>query len=316
MKQTNSAYEKVLQNIKLAAQMPPEDAIPLLVKCAKQGFPLVASKAVQALVEQNHPSVVQTLIDLYTWAEEDPSTRDKACDIRIAIVEALGDNRSQYGVETLRKAIRTVHIARLGPGPEDVAIPLRAAAAIALAKADSNALYELSLLLFDMQPHPKAPTAPVNVPFVKAPTRKAAAMGIGILGDLGGLPLLAVKLKHTEGEVPDVLAECLESLIAMQPEYVMEVTLPYLRGTDEYLSAITALALAENYGIKVMSLLLETLEQVQGEAKEAIVTAISIIRSSETREVLQGLSDDPSPYVRKAAKQGLENFGGNLDEKN
>jgi len=304
----NSAFEKVLENIKLATEMPPEDSIPMLVKCAKQGYSLAADKAIKLLADQNHTSVVPALIELYTWVEEDPSTRDKACDIRIAIVEALGDSRSQHGVETIRKAIRTVQIVRLGPGPEDAAIPLRAAAAIALAKADSDAIYELSLLLFDHEPHPKAPTAPVNVPFVKAPTRRAAAMAIGILGDLGGLPLLVIKLKHTEGEVPEVLAECLESLIAMRPEYVMEVVLPYLRGADEYLSAITALALAENYGTKVMALLLETLEQIQGEAKEAIVTAISIIRSGETKEILQSLLDDPSPYVRKAAKHGLENF--------
>jgi len=301
------SYERVVQNIKAAQLLPPDEAVPLLAKCARQGFPLASTKAIEALAGQNLPTVVQTLLDLYTWAEEAPDN-DRVCDIRIALAEALGNSYSQYAVETLRRAVRTIRVARIGPGLEDTGINLRATAAIALAKTDPNALYELSLLLFDYEPHKDTPTAPVNVPYVKAPARRAAAMAIGILGDLGGAPLLAVKLRHSQGEVADVLAECLESLIAMKVEYVMEVVEPYLRGADDYLSAITALALAENYGREVLTLLLEILELRTGEAKEHIDTAISVIRSSETKDILQKLLDDPSPYVRKAAKNGLENF--------
>jgi len=305
MKQS-SGYEKTLETIKSAKTMPPMQAIETLVNCAKKGYPLAAVKAVQALSIQNHPSVIPSLIDLYEWADDDPHKHDKSCDIRIAIAEILGDMASSQAIDALRKAVRTIQIVRLGPTPEDIAIGLRATAAIALAKVDSDSLYELSLLLFDEEPN--IPTSAANRPFAKAPVRKAAAQAIGILGNLGGMPLLAVKLKYPKEEAPEVLAECLESLIAMRPPYLLEITKPYLFGADEYLSAITALSLAENLGMDVLELLLQTLDKLHGEAKEAIVVAISVIRSSEIRWILFDLLNDPSPYVRRGAAKGIKSY--------
>jgi len=307
MKQSKSGgYEKTLEIIKSTHTMPPQEAIETLINCAKKGYPLASVKAVQMISTQNHMSVVPSLIDLYGYLEEDPHKYDKGCDIRIAIAEALGDTGSLLAIDTLKRAVRTIQIVKLGPTPEDIAISLRATAALALAKTDSNALYELSLLLFDEEPD--IPTAAVNIPFVKAPVRRAAAQAIGILGDLGGMPLLAVKLKFPNSEVPEVLAECLESLIAMRPPYVLEVVGPYLSGKDEYLSAITALSLAENLGVEVLDLLLETLENLHGEAKEAIVVAISVIRGSGIRQILLELLNDPSPFVRRGAVKGIKSY--------
>jgi len=307
MKQSKSSgFEKTLEIIKSCHAMPQQEAIGTLITCAKKGYPLAAVKAVQTLATQNHPSVIPSLIDLYDWADADPYKRDKGCDIRMVIAETLGDMGSSQAIDTLRKAVRTIQIVRLGPAPEDIAISLRATAAIALAKVDSNALYELSLLLFDEEPN--VPTAPLNRPFAKAPVRKAAAQAIGILGDLGGMPLLAVKLKFSNEEVPEVLAECLESLIAMRPPYLLEIVKPYLLGEDEYLSAITALSLAENLGIDVLPLLLQTLDKLHGEAKEAMVVAISVIRSSEIRQILFDFLSNPSPFVRRGAVKGIKSY--------
>jgi len=299
-------YEKVLLDIKSTLSMPPEQALETLILCAKKGHSMASARAVQAIANVNHPEVVPSLIALYDWLEADPVKRDRSCDIRIAIVEVLGEIGSLHTIDTLRKAVRTVQIVKLGPTPEDIAIALRGTAALSLAKVDSNALYELALLLFDEDP--AVSTSEINRPFVKAPVRKAAAQAIGILGDQGGIPILAVKLKFPNGEVPDVLAECMESLIAMRPPYVMEVAKPYLGGDDEYLSAITALALAENLGVDVLEPLLETLDYVQGETKEAIVIAISVIRGSNIRRILFDFLDSQNPFVRRGAVKGIKSY--------
>lgn len=295
-------YEKTLQTIKNAQDMPTEQAIETFVACAKRGFTLASVKAVQELAKLHHPSLAPQLAELYAWLEEDPRKRDKTCNIRTVIAEALGEIGTLTGIDTLKKAVRTVQIA----GPEDVAIGLRAAAALALAQVDSDALYELAILLFDEEP--AVPTSPISRPFVKAPTRRAAAQAMGILGDAGGAAILAVKLKFPGEEVPEVLADCLEALILMRPQYLLEITKPYLTGDDEYLSAITALALAQNLGQQVLPLLCETLEILHGEAKEAIVIAISVIRSSSIRQILLDFLDAPSPFVRRGAAKGIKTY--------
>ena len=301
-----STYEKTLEIIKSTSAMPADTALATLVECIKNGHALAAARAVQAIARLSHPTVVPGLIDIYNWLEADSRKRDQSCNTRIAIAEALGNCGLPLAIDTLRKAVRTIQIGRLGPTPEDLAIGLRATAAIALAKVDSDALYELSLLLFDEKPD--TPTSPINVPFVKAPVRKAAAQAIGILGDTGGMAILAVKLKFPGNEVADVIVECLESLISVRPPYLMEIVKPYLMGDDGYISALTALSLAENLGIEVLGLLCETLESVSGDAKEAIVIAISVIRASGIRQILFEFLSHPNAFVRRGAVKGIKTY--------
>lgn len=301
-------YEKAIEAISNVSSMPPEQALETLMNCAKKSNALAAARAVKAMANLPSPIVVPALISLYNWVEEDPHKRDRGCDTRLAIVEAFGEIGSRQTIEILRKAVRTIQIVRLGPTPEDIAIGLRAAAAVALAKVDPDALYELALLLFDFEPHKDTPVSPISRPFVKAPVRRAAANAIGVLGNVDGIPLLAVKLKFPGEEVPDVLAECLESLIAMRPAYFMEIAQPHLIGNDEYLTAITALALAETLGADALEPLLEALEYVQGEAKEAVVVAISVIRGGSIRRILFDFLDNKNPFVRRGAVKGIKSY--------
>jgi len=301
-----SGYEKTLEIIKGTRELSPADAIPILVECAKKCFPLASEKAVQVLGRLNHPEIITALIDLYNWIEQDAHKRDRSCSVRIAIAEAMGDIASPFAIDTLRRAIRTVQITRLGPGPEDVAIGLRATAAIALAKVDDSCLFELSILLFDEEP--AIPTSPRDRMFVKAPVRKAAAQALNILGDPGGMNILAIKLKFPQGETEEVLAECLESLIPMRPPYLMEVVKPYLNHENTYLASITALALAENLGAEVLPLLHETLASVGNDAKETLVIAIAATRAENTRSVLLELLESNNNYVRLGAVKGIKAY--------
>ena len=303
-KPKTSGYEKTIEAINSTHDMPPQEAIDVLIACVKKGFSLASEKAVRTISKINHPTVIPSLIELYDWLEEDSRKRDNGCTVRMTIVEALGDTSATMTIDTIRKAIRTVHVTKIGVSLEDTAVGLRATAALALAKIDPDSLYELSLLLFD-----KKPDVPTSEPaYAKSSVRSAAARAIGFLRDTGGMPLLAVKLKFPDDEVPDVLAECLESLIFMRPPYLMEIVKPYLEGDDDYLSAIAALSLAENLGSEVLDLLLETFAHVSKEAKEAIVVAISATRCDKARQLLLDFLDHPDSFVRRGAVKGIKAY--------
>ena len=160
-----SAYEKTVDIIDHSKDMPAEEAIDALIRCIKTGYNLAVEKAIHALADIDHPSVVPALIRLYDWFQADSRKRDRSCDARTAIVEALGCIGSTQSISLLKKAARTVERAKLGPRIEDAAISLRAAAAIALAKVDPDCLYELAVLLFDEKPD--VPVSTANRPYKK-----------------------------------------------------------------------------------------------------------------------------------------------------
>jgi HEAT repeat protein len=302
-----SSHEKILSIIESSYDMPAQEAIDVLSKCIKTEYNLASEKAIQVLAKINHPSITSALITLYDWFETDPRKRDRSCEARATIAGALGDIGSTLSIDTLRKAVRTIQIAKLGPSIEDVAIGLRATAALALAKVDHESLFELAVLLFDEKPD--VPVGLRDRPQVKASVRKAAAQAIGILGDLGGMAILALKLKFPNNEIPDVIAECIESLICMRPPYLMEIVEPYLKEYNDNLSAITALSLAENLGIEVIDSLYEALDHVKGETKETIVVAISIAtRGNGTRQIMFDFLEHPNSFVRRGAIKEIKKY--------
>lgn len=301
-----SSHEKILATVESTYDMPAPEAIDALTKCIKTGYNLASERAIHVLAKIDHPSVTPSLIALYDWFEADSHKYDRSCGARTTIAEVLGDIGSTLSIDTLRKAVRTIQIAKLGPTVEDTAIGLRATAAIALARVDHQSLYELAILLFDEKPN--VPVSFRDRPHVKAPVRKAAAQAIGILGDPGGMAILAVKIKFPNNEIPDVIAECIESLICMHPPYLMEVVQPYLEGIDDNLAAITALSLAENLRMEVLDLLYEVLEHVKGETKEIIVSAIVIAsRGNRTQKILFDFLDHLNLFVRRGAIKELKN---------
>ena len=300
-----TAYEKALAAIRQASTLPPAEAIPLLVDCVKKANALAGIKAIKALAGIHHPSVAPALVALYYYMEESPAKRDNPCDLRMALAEALGDTGAPMAVDVLRLAIATTHVARFGPTPEDMAVGLRATAAIALAKIDPDCLHLLGLLLFDM-----ASTLPgTQVITDKSPVRKAAAQGLSLLGGVGGAPLLAVKLKFPQGEDVEVLAECIESLVHIAPTWLMEIITPYLMGKNTYLATITAMALAETQRAKALPVLLDAFEAASWAGKEGLALAIGLTRCGAAREFLLEIKDHPNSLVAAGVAKGLEIYG-------
>jgi len=296
-------YDKIITKIKSTENMPDEESIDILVDCVKKCISFSSVKAVKRLEKINHPKLIDTLIGLYNWLEDDPKKRDLSCDVRTAIIEAFGNLNSPKTINTVKKAAKTIQVMKRAT-LEDMALGLRATAALTLAKIDETSLYEISLLLFDEKPD--VPT--VNEIYAKATIRKAAAQAIGILGDPTGANLLALKLKFPRNEIDDVLAECLESIIFMKPNFLMDVIEPYLFSRDEYFATITALALAEHFREDILDLLLCTLEKSHEKIQKIMVTAITLTRCNKAKQILENLLTHPSKIVRDEAEEGLKSY--------
>jgi HEAT repeat protein len=235
--------------------------------------------------------------------ERAESAGDRGCHTRIAIVKALGQIGAATAEPTIRRALTTIQIDTVGFGREDTALDLRAHAAFALARvAPESAIHDLALMLFDHEPNLEV--AFTERPFNKARTRSAAAKAIANLGYATGAALLAVKLRYREYEVSEVLGDCLEAYISLDPPNVLEIVMPYLEGDDGFLAGMAATSIARFRGIDALEVLADSFDSIPSDAQVPTVFAITSIRSSRTGTILMRFFDHRNPAVRLAAVQG------------
>lgn len=146
---------------------------------------------------------------------------------------------------------------------------------------------------------PNVPVSPAEAPFAKAPARQAAAKAIGSLNDPAAAVVLAVKLRYPRGEVPEVLAECIEAAATLRPPRLLDMIGPYLEGRDSSLAAAAAAALADHLGKEALPILRDSFDRVPAGARVPLIYALTGIRSDQTGELLLGFLDDPDPAPRR-----------------
>ena len=127
-----------------------------------------------------------------------PLKDDKLCRAKIAVVQAL-DRMEHPKPGVFLKAARHVQLEPVWGGAEDSAPPLRAAALVALARAEGPG------------------SLPVLVDAMADPARDvriAAAVALGAVGTGGAGLVLRLKVRLGDKD-PDVLSECLGGLLAV-----------------------------------------------------------------------------------------------------
>lgn len=272
-----------------------------LIAALADPSPLVVEAAAKR-IEQ--PRAAGALHRAYLRLHQAGADGDPGCWARIAIVEALARMGAPEGEEAARLAIRTVQVERVSNGLVDTATGLRVAAASLLANLRApGALIDLAVLLFDRAPN--ALCSEAEAPFAKLATRTAAARAIGILGDMGGGAVLAVKLAFPDGELSEVLAECMDALVAVEEPRALEFLEPWLTREDPYLAAVAATAMAKVGREKAVAMLLEALPKAPRPARESLVLAVGSIRSEAARAAIGRLANDPDPVIQKAARELL-----------
>lgn len=209
-----------------------------------------------------------------------PLKDDKLCRAKVAVVQAL-DRMEHRNPDVFLKAARHVQLEPVWGGTEDSAPPLRAAAVVALARAEGAG--SLPLLVDAMADPAKD-------------VRVAAALALGAVGTEAAGLVLRLKVRLGDGD-PDVLSECLGGLLAVDPEENLPIVAGFLDPSDPLACEAAALALGK-------SRLPEALDPLKGcwprchspELRQHVLLAIAILRRPAAIDHLMELvASEPEP---------------------
>ena len=178
-------------------------------------------------------------------------------------------------------------------GAEDSAAPLRAAAIIALARAEGSG------------------SLPVLVDALADPAkdvRSAAASALGAVGNEAAGLVLRLKVRVGDKD-PDVLSECLGALLAVDPKENLAIVAEFLDPTNPTVCEAAALALGR-------SRLPEALDPLKGcwplchspDLRQQVLLAIAILRRPGATDHLMGLVASEAEPTAIAALSVLRIF--------
>jgi HEAT repeat protein len=281
----------------------PPEAAPLLIGALKDRLSYVGAMAARVLGKMLTPEIADQFIAHFNWACEDGPARDGGCDVRGEIAVILGNADFRRAEPIFLRGIRTQQIEVVAGVREDTAVGLRANCAIALAQVRSgDALRELSLLLFDAG---MADPFPANT----IPARRAAAQVLGALGDRAAAIPLIIRLRAFPDDHPNVLVQCMNSLIAVDDQHALEVIRPFLLSETWLLAAGAATSIAQLHTAEALECLAAALDKAPAELAEAFAVSIAGTRLQAARSVLLARLESPLEPMRLAVTKALAVFG-------
>ena len=219
--------EDRIRAVGLTERLPEELQCELLLRALVDKTNFVAAEAAKRLGNCADAAADAVMVERFLWLAEKGESRDVGCHIRANLAFAFGKRECYQATDALWIGLKTVQIEAVGGVPFDVGAHLRANSALALAQMRArDVLRDITPLLFDFGKNRigAKPTAPE----IRSETRRTAAQALGILGNRDALAPLAVKLLFPAGEAPEVLQECMTSVILLQDDRALELLTPYL----------------------------------------------------------------------------------------
>src|SRR5579864_9337033 len=221
-----------------------------------------------------------------------PLKDDKLCRAKIAIVQAL-DRMEHPDTEIFRMAARHVQPEPAWGRTVDSAPPLRAAAVVALTRAEGA--HSLSLLVDAMADPARE-------------VRSAAASALGAVGTEGAGLVLRMKVRVGDAD-PDVLSECLGGLLAVDARANLSLVTEFLDPMHPAGCEAAALALGR-------SRLPEALDPLKAcwprclspELRRQVLLAIAILRRPGATDYLLELVASEEEPTAVAALSALRIF--------
>jgi HEAT repeat protein len=209
-----------------------------------------------------------------------PLKDDKLCRAKIAVIQAL-DRMEYLRPDVFLKAARHVQFEPIWGGSEDSAPPLRAAAVIALARAEGSS--SLPLLVDSMADPAKD-------------VRIAAAVALGAVGTESAGLVLRLKVRLGDRD-PDVLSECLGGLLAVDPRENLPIVTGFLDPDNAATCEAAALALGKSRLPEALDPLRECLEKdCSADLRQQILLAIAILRRPTAIDYLvEYVASEPEP---------------------
>jgi HEAT repeat protein len=202
-----------------------------------------------------------------------PLKDDKLCRAKLAIVQAL-DRMEHQRTDVFLKAARHVQFEPVWGGSEDSAPPLRAAALVALARAEGT--FSLPVLVDAMAD----PARDVRI---------ASAVALGAVGSEGAGLVLRLKVRLGDKD-PDVFSECLGGLLAVDATANLPIITESLDPANPVACEAAAMALGRSRLAEALDPLKECLERTHtGELRRHLLLAIAILRRPNAVDFLADL---------------------------
>jgi HEAT repeat protein len=254
----------------------------------------VVSRAVRLVSDAGWRDLTEALLEVFERFVHDPVKRDPGCHAKLAVIDALSE-LSYYGEEPFLTAARHRQPEPAFGPPVDTAVSLRVNAAMGLAQAGyRDLLFELAALLNDPEP--------------------AARIGVMKVleynGGEGCELMLRMKLHGGDPE-PDVMAECISTLMRIAPERSVEVVGRMLGDADAFLAQTAALALGESRLPEAWPLLREHYGTVFDPTEKAdLLLPMALTRQDEAISLLLDEVSEGATPLAVAAVDAMRIFVG------
>ena len=229
----------------------------------------------------------------------DPLTTDKLCRAKIAIVRSL-DKLEHDRLETFQNAARHEQLEPVWGGEEDTAVPLRAAALLALARLDAAGL--LTMLVDALND----PIHRLSKDDSERQVRIAAAQAIGYEGSEAAGLLLRLKVRVGDRD-PDVISECLHGLLTISHQTNLEFVATFLDPLNEARCEAAVLALGRSRLPEALDPLEACWRRTRSTSlQEAILLAVAMLRTPQAIDRLLEIVDGENPAQARMALAALK----------
>lgn len=286
-----------LQGLHLAKKLPTPHRQTALLKALNDKTNYIASLAAQSLADCATFDTAEAMLQKFLYCMEEGIKRDPGCHIRNALAFCFGRLEYQHAKSGLHAALKVVQLEAIGGEMFDTGATLRANAALALSQmADNTTIDAIAPLLFDMGFNPKW----------FAETRRAAAEALGRTGDVSARTILRIKIMFSPDETPEVLEECMTSLLSLEDPRLLETLAPYLEHEDQGLIAFAAIKLIRSANPEVIPPILNALERLEDKTLQGVLLALASMRSDKALPALKAYLPNAGNNVLFALIDNLE----------
>lgn len=276
----------------------------ILLTILEQRSGYEASLVAEALGRVGDDLAMRRMVTRFAWYSSDGKRRDPGCHIRSNLAYGFAKQKFLGAVSVLRVGIRTVQMEPVGGVPFDTGAHLRANCALALGQMRApDAVRDISLLLFEG-----------DDPFHnRVEMRKSAAQALAMTCDPNASIPLTIRLYSPQDETPEVLQECMQSLVALEDPRTVETLSRYVDYADRALAAFACVMIAETRHEDAAKILFEAIPKFSREPLQAVVLALASMRTDDSRTYLLRLEEAWEEQVRLALVEVLRGMEGEAE---
>ncbi len=252
-------------------------------------YGLLVAKAADLVAELGVTGLEREKQEAFFRLTRDPLKRDKGCAGKTALAKALVE-MEQSAPEVFATGLRFVQPEPSWGGSTDTAAQLRGWCAHGLVRMrHPRAVLRITPLLVDPE----------------RPTRLAAVDALGDSGQAAAEALLRLKVL-TGDEEPEVIAECFNSLLRLEPERSLPFIGDFLDSEDPTVAEAAALALGDSRSEEAIEILEGRLEVTLDEDRQrSLYLALALTRRQRAMDLLVDAVSQGSMGRARAALKAL-----------